>query len=164
MSRYPNWFAMGAIHYFEHHLRPLAGTPDLRFLQIGAFTGDASAWLLDNVLTGDGCELVDVDTWGGSDEPIHKTFDWADVERVYRDRTQKARIAGRVETRKTTSVDYFDSMVPQPQFDFVYIDGGHTAFDVLNDAVNAYRSLVVGGLLGFDDYTWQSGTPLKRQA
>ena len=125
----------------------------MQFLQIGAFTGDATTWLLDNILTGDGSRLVDVDTWGGSDEAIHKTFDWEDVERVYDERT---RGDARVYSHKATSAQFFASLYV-PMCDFIYIDGGHTAFDVLNDAVSAYRVLKVGGLLAFDDYLWQSG-------
>lgn len=41
-------------------------------------------------------------------------------------------------------------------FDMVYVDGGHSAPDVLADAVLAFRLLRVGGLLIFDDYLWNN--------
>lgn len=156
---YPNWFSMTAEPFFEKHLTPLAGKPDLHFLQVGAFTGDASLWLLDSVLTGDRSVLVDVDTWGGSDERAHKRFDWTDVEAVYDERTLDARADGRLQKRRCTSSDYFAIALALPQisFDFVYVDGGHTAFDVLNDGVSAYQMLKLDGLLAFDDYVWESG-------
>ena len=152
---YPNWFTMYADGYFSRYLLDYAGKPDLRFLQIGAFTGDATCWLLDNVLTGPGSVLVDVDTWQGSDEEIHRTFDWLDVERTYDERTADARVDGRLVKVKATSRRFFARQ--DDWFDFVYIDGDHTAFSVLNDAVDAYRVLKVGGLLAFDDYLWESG-------
>src|SRR4051812_16718910 len=83
MSEDPNWVAAYADGFFERHLTSLAGKPGLRFLQIGAFTGDASVWLLENILTDPSAFLVDVDTWSGSDEPEHEPFDWADVESTY---------------------------------------------------------------------------------
>ena len=49
-TKYPNWFEMTARENFESQLMPLAGKFGLRFLQIGAFTGDATVWLVDNVL------------------------------------------------------------------------------------------------------------------
>lgn len=157
---YPNWFAMYADQYFERHLRPLAGQPGLRFLQIGAFTGDASVWLLDNILGGDGV-LIDVDTWQGSDEPAHHAMDFAHVERVYDRRTAEAQRADRLFKWKVSSETFFARFGaahdPDGAFDFIYIDGDHTAYGVLNDAVNAYRVLKVGGLLAFDDYLWHSG-------
>jgi len=42
---YPNWFKQIAQDNFEQFLTPLAGKPDLNFLQLGVFTGDASVWL-----------------------------------------------------------------------------------------------------------------------
>jgi predicted O-methyltransferase YrrM len=149
---YPNWFGLYADGWFERHLRPLADKPLLRCLQIGAFTGDASLWLLRNLPN---CTVVDVDTWEGSDEIAHKQFDWADVEHVYDERTATARKTGRLVKWKLTS-ELFFSFKPGP-FDFIYIDGDHTSYGVLNDAVSAYKVLAPGGLLAFDDYRWQSG-------
>lgn len=152
---FPNWFAMGADRYFQRNLTQLAGTPGLRFLQIGVFTGDATLWLLDNILTGNGSTLDDVDTWQGSDEPAHHALDFAQVERLYDQRTATARTAGRLVKHKTTSNDFFRT---QPgRYDFIYIDGDHTARAVLTDAVHAYPLLKPSGLLAFDDYEWQSG-------
>ena len=63
MTEYPNWFGVTAQHNFEQFLTPLAGQDDLKFLQLGVFTGDASVWIAKNILTGKGCWLIDVDTW-----------------------------------------------------------------------------------------------------
>ena len=51
MTEYPNWFEYVRPN-FEEFLTPLAGRDDQRFLQLGVFTGDASVWLCNNVLTG----------------------------------------------------------------------------------------------------------------
>jgi predicted O-methyltransferase YrrM len=153
---YPNWFAMYADRYFAQHLAEYAGRPGLRFLQIGAYTGDATTWLFEHVLTAPDAVLTDVDTWRGSDEDLHDPMDFAEVERIYDARTAPMRAAGRLVKFKGTSKAFFDSH-PDARFDFVYIDGDHTAFGVLNDAVRAYPLLRVGGLIGFDDYLWESG-------
>lgn len=152
MTEYPNWFAHYAEGFFAKHLAPLAGQPGLRFLQIGAFTGDASAWLLENILTGNGSHLVDVDTWAGSDEPEHEAFEWADVERSYDERMAGYR-PDRLVKVKATSDRYLAT--PAGEFDFIYIDGDHTAPGVLSDALGAFRLLKPGGLLAFDDYSWK---------
>lgn len=151
-TQYPNWFKVTAEAPFQRHLLMLAGKPNLRFLQIGAFTGDASVWLLDNVLTGPGSLLVDVDTWKGSDELAHEAFDWADVERVYRERTAWACGQARLDRFKMTSQTYFAS--PRDSFDFVYVDGAHDTDPALADADGAFGVLKPGGLLAFDDYNW----------
>jgi hypothetical protein len=203
---FPNYFTNYADKFFARHLSSLIGLPGLRFLQIGAFTGDASLWMLDWVLTGRGSTLVDVDTWAGSDEPEHEAMAFAEVERVYDERTREHAESGRLIKFKGTSAAFFASRddlsmppsiikvddrhlsqeqafvirerflasvknrtplivgpgititVPPPatDYDFVYVDGDHTAVGVLEDFVHAYPLVKVGGLIAFDDYLWQS--------
>jgi hypothetical protein len=76
-DKFPDWFSMTAKPNFEQFLIPLAGQDNLTFLQLGAYTGDASLWLLDNVLTGQNSILIDVDTWQGSDEEVHKQMNFS---------------------------------------------------------------------------------------
>jgi hypothetical protein len=121
-------------------------------LQIGAYCGDASEWLLRNVLTGRGSWLVDVDTWGGSDESAHRDIDFGSVREFYEERVRGYSNVGMF---VGTSDDYFQ-MRPEP-FDFIYIDGSHETHQVLRDAVNAERILKPGGVMAFDDYRWGSG-------
>jgi hypothetical protein len=40
------------------------------------------------------------------------------------------------------------------QFDAIYVDGWHTAYGALADAVMAWPRLKLGGLMVFDDYLW----------
>jgi predicted O-methyltransferase YrrM len=154
VAEYPNWFGAYAEKFFTRHLMPLAGRPRLRFLQIGAFTGDASLWLCENVLTGRGSVLVDVDTWQGSNEVAHHAMDFSDVEHVYDRRTVAFREAGVIDKRKATSAEFLRSC--DDRFDFIYIDGDHTAAAVLADAVGALPLLKPEGLIAFDDYLWTS--------
>lgn len=154
VTQYPNWFEVTGRQLFEKHLLPLAGQPGLRFLQIGAFTGDASLWLLDHVLTHPTSTLVDVDTWQGSDEPAHERFDWADVEMVYDARVGDHEQAARLFKWKGTSRAFFADAIGFEDYDFVYIDGDHTPAGVLDDGVAAFRLLKAGGMVAFDDYRW----------
>jgi predicted O-methyltransferase YrrM len=155
-AHYPNWFSQYANLYFELYLADFAGRSGLRFLQIGAYTGDATVWLFEHVLTGDDVVLTDVDTWQGSEEVAHASIDFSDVERVYDERTRGFAASGRLVKFNGTSLSFFQS-AGNDLYDFIYIDGDHTTYGVLNDAVHAYPLLRDGGLLAFDDYKWQSG-------
>lgn len=146
MTTYPNWFRqVGADRNFQKYLgaHPRAIH---RALQIGAFTGDASMWLVEHTSA---LVLHDVDTWQGSDEEEHNAFDWNDVEATYDERTAGY---GRIHKHKMTSDEFFDTE-PAP-FDFIYIDGGHEAVQVMNDGLNAAEYINPGGIIAFDDYTW----------
>jgi predicted O-methyltransferase YrrM len=145
----PNWFDAYAKPNFERFLTPLSGKDDLTFLQLGAYTGDASLWLLDNI---DSLVLVDVDTWEGSDEEVHKELDFSEVERLY-----DGKVRGRTVKHKGTSVEYLVKSLFD--YDFVYVDADHTAASALLDGELAWRNLKSGGIIAFDDYTWGDHLP-----
>ena len=155
MNNVPNWFQNDGLNNFETHLKEL-GTRPCRLLQIGAYTGDASVWLYDNVLYNHtGSVLVDVDTWEGSDEPVHHVMNWVSVEQIYDSKTAAARDNRQIVKYKGTSDSFFRNNLEW--YDFIYIDGDHTSYGVLKDAVAAYECLNVGGIIAFDDYQWSAG-------
>lgn len=156
MTQYPNWFKVAAIHYFNKNLVSLKDKP-LKCLQLGAYTGDATEWLFENVLTHPDSVLIDVDTWEGSDELLHKSMDWSSVEDVYTSRHQDKIDSGRLKKFKGTTDDFFQSEEGSQTFDFIYVDADHEASSTLKDGLNALYRVSPGGLLVFDDYTWTSG-------
>lgn len=150
MTSYPNWFAGAAQANFEQFLLPKAGKFGLTYLQLGVYTGDASVWLCENVLTGDQSRLFDVDTWAGSDEPAHKTINFDDVFDYY-----QSRVKGKqVQPVRATTVKYLTDMADSFHYDFIYIDADHTSAGVLLDAELSWPLLKSGGIMAFDDYEW----------
>jgi predicted O-methyltransferase YrrM len=152
---YPNWFSISAINYFNLILpRRFANKPLLDFLQIGAYTGDASEWLLDNILTDSTSWLTDVDTWSGSEEEAHKGFDWNDLEHFYDSRMQPYNNLCKVKGYS----DQFLMTAEKEHYDFIYVDGDHTASGVYTDADLSWGKLKPYGIMAFDDYLWQHDT------
>lgn len=151
---FPNWF-IGQQYNFENHLTHLAGQPNLKFLQIGAYTGDASVWLCENILTDKTSWLYDVDTWKGSAEQEHEKINFDQVFEYYEERLGIFKSTIRL---KMTSDEYFSGKI-ETRFDFIYIDGDHTSHQVGKDAENAWKLLKPGGIMAFDDYRW--GEDLK---
>jgi predicted O-methyltransferase YrrM len=146
--KYPNWFD-GQKHNFEDHLTKFKGEPNLRFLQVGAYTGDASEWLLSNILTDQSSTLTDIDTWEGSDEREHKDMDFNVVYWIYLKRMEKYE---NVRFMKGDSAYVLPNL--KKKYDFIYIDGDHTEEAVYRDATNAWPRLKTEGILAFDDYLW----------
>ena len=156
MTGFPNWFA-GQQHNFEEHLAQFKGKSNLQFMQVGAFAGHASKWLLDNVLTDPSSILIDIDTWLGSDEKEHKAMNFSDVYEDYISRTSGYEncYAMRGDSRELMHTYEPDT------FDFIYIDGDHNASAVLKDAEDAHKLIKNGGIIAFDDYLWHPETPLE---
>jgi predicted O-methyltransferase YrrM len=155
MSDYVNWFVNDGEPNFKIHLDSLDKSQSRRYLQIGAYTGDASMWLYNNILVHSDSVLIDVDTWEGSEEPVHYKMDWHTVENLYDLKTVYARDSRKIIKYKATSDQFFKNNVEK--YDFIYIDGDHTSYGVLKDAVAAYECLNVGGIMAFDDYLWSAG-------
>lgn len=157
---YPDWFSPFAKPNFEKHLLPLAGKPDLKFLQLGVFTGDASVWLLENVLTGDNSELTDVDTWkGAGNEPVQDAMDFDDVYKTYFSKVSQYK--KRFNIRRCTTAEFLLAQYGPDRplgehFDFVYVDAHHTSASTFMDSELSWPLLKSGGLLSIDDYEWQN--------
>ena len=152
---FPNWFNYTAKENFEKFLIPLAGVDYLEFLQLGVYTGDASVWLAENILTSKTSRLYDVDTWEGSDEEAHKSIDFSQVFNVYKNKIDKYQnvIWTRSDTRKyLTEINFI-------RYNFIYIDADHTTVGVLMDAELSWPLLKSGGIMAFDDYTWGAEMP-----
>lgn len=148
---YPNWFELAAVNYFNLILpKRFAGKPLVDFLQIGAYTGDASQWMLDNILTDPTSWLTDVDTWSGSEEEAHKYFDWQELENFYDERMSGYSNVCKI---KSYSWDFLKNAEPE-HYDFIYIDGDHTAHGAYMDAHLSWHSLKPYGIMAFDDYQW----------
>jgi hypothetical protein len=145
---FPNWFDSQKYN-FENHLTKFKGKPNLKFLQVGAYTGDASDWLLSSILLDPSSTLTDVDTWQGSDEREHKAMDFNAVYGVYLNRMDKYE---NVMSIKGDSSYVLPNL--KEKYDFIYIDGDHTEKAVYRDATDAWPLLKAEGILAFDDYLW----------
>ncbi len=129
------------------------------FLEIGAFEGRATAYLIEKVGTQRPIEIHCVDTWEGGVE--HAPSMMPDVERRFHENVAlaTARASNRVDLvkHKGTSARMLPELIAAGRagtFDFVYIDGSHQAPDVLLDAILGFQLLRPGGVIVFDDYLW----------
>ena len=153
MTEFPNWFE-GQKYNFDANLLYLQGKPNLQFLQIGAYTGDASVWLLENILTDATSSLTDIDTWEGSNESEHEHISFNDVYEEYLTRTDKYNNILSIKSKSEYVLPNLNNT-----YDFIYIDGDHTAKVVSDDAESAWQLLKPNGILAFDDYMWGRDLP-----
>ena len=124
-----------------------------RFLEIGCFEGRATCWFLQNALDDDGAVWC-VDPFTGSME--HENMDLTSLYDIFE--------ANVNEVKKPTQYVFIEDkesyralshfIQERKEFDFIYIDGDHTAPAVLTDACMAWPLLKKGGIMLFDDYHW----------
>jgi predicted O-methyltransferase YrrM len=130
------------------------------FLEIGSFEGRSMVWIAENMAEA-GAFIYCIDTWEGGEEHKEGGEDMGSVEARF-DYNRSLALTGReisILKSKGTSVQHLAHwLVEDPKdhliFDFIYIDGSHTAPDVLTDACMAWPLLKPAGLMVFDDYMW----------
>ena len=125
-----------------------------KFLEVGAFEGRATCWLMQNALSDTGT-IRCVDTWQGS--PEHTDIDMDQVYLRFLKNTARTKKPNQeLITGKTTSTAYLGKLLAaEEKFDLIYIDGHHSAPYVMTDCSMAYWLLEPGGILIMDDYLWK---------
>ena len=134
----------------------LSGTAGNRkFLEIGSFEGRSSVWIAENMMQ-DGDHLSCIDTWEGGEE--HGEENMSEVEERFRANiilaAKKFPERSIIQNKGTSVLVLSHKLRHGGLFDFIYIDGSHTAPDVLTDACMAWPLLKPMGLMVFDDYLW----------
>ena len=114
------------------------------------FTGDATKWLMQNIITDKTSWLTDVDAWCGSNEETRKRFDWQNVEETYNKKISEYTNVYKI---KKYSHQFLESAESE-YYDFIYIDADHSADAVYKDAMLSWKCLKKGGIMAFDDYYW----------
>jgi predicted O-methyltransferase YrrM len=147
-----DWFS-GHAENWRRYLGHLAGRAKLAFLEIGSFEGRATTWLLENILTHPTSRIDCVDTFLGSPEHLAMGIDLAGLEDRFDHNIRATGAARKVNKLNGRSGDCLRGLRPA-SYDFAYVDGSHSARDVLEDAVLCFGLLKLGGLMIFDDYDW----------
>lgn len=148
-----DWFT-AQIPLWEKYLNEYKGKEHISFLEIGSFEGRSAVWLLTNILTSSSAHLTCIDTFSGSIENQTKHgIDLSQIEKNFDSNIKETGAADKVTKIKDYSSRAFQTL-PILSQDVIYIDGSHTAPDVLSDGVMYFHLLKVGGIMIFDDYEW----------
>jgi predicted O-methyltransferase YrrM len=137
-----DWFT-SAVPVWNKVLAPFRGKPDLRYLEIGAYEGRSVLWMLDNILTHPSARLTAIDLFPN------------DLEQRFRANLDRSGQAAKATVLKGRSQHVLRRLDPE-SFDIIYVDGGHTADNVLADLVLSWDLLKPNGLVILDDYGWKN--------
>ena len=121
-------------------------------VEVGSFEGRSALWFLENILTHPQSVLTCVDTWEGSEDHHAFGVDCSHLFETFSANVQP--YGGKVSARRGRSQSVLRGF-SESLADFIYIDGSHTAPNVLQDSVLCWPILKPGGILIWDDYEWK---------
>jgi predicted O-methyltransferase YrrM len=128
-----------------------------RVLEIGTYTGTS---LIHILRTLPNSTATVIDSWVNYNErySVDMTkLEEKNVEDIFRSNVEIAGMTKRVRVYKGLSSDVLIDLIKNgDRFDFIYVDGSHKAFDVYFDLMCSWKLLEYGGILGIDDYQWNS--------
>jgi hypothetical protein len=135
-------------------LKDFKDKPNLNFLEIGCWEGRTTNWLFDNILTHRSSKMTVVDVFKGS--PEETGMNGLDLDTI-RDRFEfnTSKRSKKITILEGYSNEVLRQFKPEPIFDVAYIDGTHTAYGTLEDAILVHHLIKPGGLIIFDDYGWK---------
>lgn len=128
-------------------LEPFQGQPNVHYLEIGVAEGRSALWMLENILTHPTARITCLDIF------VRKNL----YERFLSNLILSG-FSEKVTIIKGRSQETLRSL-PLNSYDIVYIDGSHTAPDVIVDATLSWALLKKGGIMIFDDYMWEWKLP-----
>ena len=140
-----DWFS----HNIPNFEACMSAIPEKKlFLEIGAFEGRSTCWLLENGLDTKG-SIICIDPYSAEGfDKIEGRF-WSNTNLAKKSSGQT------VSLFKTTSYKALAEMIGYKYvFDFVYVDGSHAPDVALTDACMAWGLLKQGGVMLFDDYLY----------
>lgn len=132
----------------------MAGLPSNKsFLEIGAFEGRATCWVLEHGLSDKG-SIVCIDPYEKSD--YDPTIDMPAVEaRFWSNIKEATRAEQKVSLMRMPSSKALAELATfKNTFDFIYVDGSHAPDDAFADGLGAWKLLNQGGVMLFDDYLY----------
>ncbi len=137
---------------FAHNILA-AGLPlPARYLEIGAFEGNSSAFVHE--LLGGEVRITVIDPYADYSELADRTM--SDAYAAFQSNMKAIGALDKVRILKGRSIDHLPKLVDAGErFDLIFIDGSHENIDVMVDAALSWRLLDRGGLMIFDDYWYR---------
>ena len=145
-----DWFTHN-IPSWDRYLNNFKNKPNLNFLEIGSFQGRSTVWLLENILTDENSSITCIDTFEGSIEHhIYSKNELINLFDIFVHNVSTFKNKINIIRGKSQEV----LKLLNESYDFIYIDGDHTAVSVIEDAILSFSLLKKDGIMIFDDYMW----------
>ena len=159
-----NWF-----DYSGFDQLPFFNTKEeIHILEIGSFEGKSAVWFLENYLQNPKSTITCIDPWTNYSQDDNSfnsynsnnaEWDFTNHKKTFLHNIFESGCFDQVNINHGFSHEILPQLInAKKQYDFIFIDGNHTAPFVLTDAIMSWYLLKVNGVMSFDDYLWSYQT------
>lgn len=149
-----------AIEYFNTNYEKMQKGDTVKILEIGTYTGISLINIIKLIPNSIGYGL---DKWSSYIEyntnnkiELLNSINELEIEASFYKNISVEGLEDRIQGIKADSYEKLFQMIKEEQqFDFIYVDGSHLAFDCYTDLILSWKILAKGGLLAIDDYLYQ---------
>lgn len=149
-----DWFHGGIKYDFDANVKLDKNKP-LNILEIGAFEGKSTVWLIDTYLSHLKSRITVVDPYLTTDTTtnvIDKTFD------LFKKNIKLSKYPSKVNFIRDLSINVLPHLlIDNEKFDLIFIDGSHLRRDVIVDLVMSWKLVKPKGFIVMDDYNNKEG-------
>jgi hypothetical protein len=154
-------YFLEAIDYFNKNNQKVLSGEQVKVLEIGTYTGISLINIIKLIPNSIGYGL---DKWSNYIEhnninkvELMNNMDILEIEASFYKNIQAEGLEYRIKGIKGDSYEKLFQMIKdEQQFDFIYVDGSHLAFDCYTDLILSWKILAKGGLLAIDDYLYNN--------
>lgn len=139
-----DWFNKGQKEFWDNNWHKEGCPTNLKCLEVGCFEGQASVWILEN-LVGENGSFYAIDFFNREEIFDHN------IKTVKKEHVTK-KIKGDAVVEMSALLKEHEST-----FDFIYIDASKLASENCFALLIAERLLTIGGRIVVDDFLWSKG-------
>ena len=124
-------------------------------VEIGCFEGQGTNIMTKLLCSHEESKLYCIDPW--EDVYVTGKKEYTDIDHYFKDQYSRFLHNTNNNTHVIPMRGYSDNMIANlpNNIDFVYIDGDHSPLQVYKDGINMFPKMTSGGIIVFDDYTWE---------
>jgi predicted O-methyltransferase YrrM len=152
-----DWFSHN-INEWNNYKTLFYNRTNIHCLEVGSYEGRSAIYMAENYCNGEGSYVDALDTWVGSIE--HNPTEKNNLFERFTHNTEKYTSINKINVYRDFSSNTLIKLVQEQheglreKYDVIYVDGSHIAKDVLMDSVLSWELLKIGGVMIFDDYSW----------
>jgi predicted O-methyltransferase YrrM len=157
-------YFLEAIEYFNTNYQKVKNGEQVKVLEIGTYAGISLINIVKLIPKSIGFGL---DRWSNYIENIEgnvnkkvdilNNMDELGIEASFYKNIETSGLKDRIQGIKGDSYEMLLEMIKESkQFDFIYVDGSHKAFDCYSDLILSWKLLAEGGVIAIDDYLYNT--------